>query len=247
VTRIPDPKSESAKPGGVRVPDAALPEVAEAPPPWDLHGEGCIILLRQTAASPTLPTATDAEFAGGPAIVMFVDYAESPVGPYRELLYIPGRFLFGGTRAWSIGRIFVSTWESVVNGRRNWGIPKDRADFERQAQGAGRERIQLRVDGRLLASLDISRKGPTLPFPGWLLGSGMRTLTQDYAGRRYTLAPTASGKARYARVHELSLSGADFGALDASNVIAATWIPAFRMRFPEARISALAGPGGSEG
>ncbi len=235
--------SRSAVPGGVLVPDSGLPEVAPVPPPWDLRGEGCIILLRQGAASPVLATAPEAEYVGGPAIVMFVDYAESPAGPYRELLCIPGRFRFGETRTWSIGRIFVSTWESVVNGRRNWGIPKDRADFERRAEGTGRERIRVSVDGRLLASLDIGKQGPALPFPGWLLGARMRTLTQDYAGQRFTLAPTASGKARYARVHELSAAGETFGGLDASNVMAATWIPEFRMRFPEARISALADSG----
>lgn len=237
----------SANPNDLLVPDSGLPEVAPAPPPWDLRGEGCIILLRQRGDPPTLPTAPDAPFAGGPAIIMFVDYAESPAGPYQELLYIPGRFLFGETRTWSIGRIFVSTWESVVNGRRNWGIPKDRADFERQVTGTNRERIEVSVDGRALASLEISRQGPTLPFPGWLLGARLRTLTQDYAGRRFTLAPAASGKARLARVHELSAAGEALGGLDASNVLAATWIPEFRMRFPEARISVLTGSGGNAG
>ncbi len=54
------------------------------------------------------------------------------VGPYDELIYVPGLF---SRRSPSdqqqpveyfpaITRIYVSTDESVYNGRKNWGIPK---------------------------------------------------------------------------------------------------------------------------
>ena len=47
------------------------------------------------------------------------------------LLLIPGTMRFpDGRRYASFSRILVSTWDSVVNGRINWGIPKDRANFD---------------------------------------------------------------------------------------------------------------------
>jgi acetoacetate decarboxylase len=60
---------------------------------------------------------------------MLVDYEQSPVGPYQELLFIPGRFQFGRRRYYMVTQIYVSTQVSVENGQENWGIPKQLAQF----------------------------------------------------------------------------------------------------------------------
>src|SRR4051794_14743049 len=106
---------------------------ATYPAPWNLRGSGHIFfyrfsqaLLAQEAAVPTFMRPT---FVGGLGALMMVDYSQSNCGPYQELLLIPGRCLMGGRSYYSISRIFVSTDVSVVNGRRNWGIPKEQADF----------------------------------------------------------------------------------------------------------------------
>ncbi|KAE9386845.1 hypothetical protein BT96DRAFT_506844 [Gymnopus androsaceus JB14] len=71
----------------------------------------------------------EGEFLGGPGMVALVQYTESPVGPYDELAYTPGKYSLldtsdnskiDGTRT---TRIYVSTKESTANGRRNWNIP----------------------------------------------------------------------------------------------------------------------------
>ncbi len=216
----------------MRVPDADLPDEAPAPAPWDLRGSGCILLVgNQHRSGP--------DEVGGPGLVMFVDYAESPVGPYQEVLYIPGRTEVDGQRRWRIQRIYVSTWASVVNGRRNWGIPKDRADFEHCQQTPGRDRYSVTTDGLPVASLEFSSHGPALPFPAWLTPPGLRGLTQDYGGQRFSLAPEASGRIRYARVREFTANPETFAALDAGDVQAAVAVPEFRMRFPVASVQPL--------
>lgn len=72
------------------------------------------------------------------ALTPFETLPSPPVGPYDELIYVPGLFSrrprqplrTGRTAAEpieyfpSITRIYVSTDESVYNGRKNWGIPK---------------------------------------------------------------------------------------------------------------------------
>nr|WP_254606064.1 hypothetical protein [Deinococcus sp. JMULE3] len=62
---------------------------------------------------------------GGPeaGALMLVRYAQSGVGPYDELLWVS---LSGAPQ---VTRIVVSTQDSVEWGRRNWAIPKSRADF----------------------------------------------------------------------------------------------------------------------
>ncbi|KAL4783585.1 hypothetical protein BJX76DRAFT_250846 [Aspergillus varians] len=64
--------------------------------------------------------------------VMILRYSDSPVGPYDELILIPGRAVNPNTgkKDMRISTIYVSTDASVWNGRRNWNIPKHRARFE---------------------------------------------------------------------------------------------------------------------
>ncbi|TKA51689.1 hypothetical protein B0A53_05394 [Rhodotorula sp. CCFEE 5036] len=116
-----------------------------APAPWSLTGEGWIIPLHtpfSTTPIPIPPAAyaplergTEADqsdrFHGGVGFVMLVRYKTSDVGPYDELIYVPGLFSRRSSSQQqapveyfpAITRIYVSTNESVYNGRKNWGIP----------------------------------------------------------------------------------------------------------------------------
>lgn len=222
--------------------DHALPEVPRAPAPWTLHGAGWILLVdlpeavRQDARH--VPEALQGLPLEGPSIVMFVDYADSPAGPYRELLYIPGRVLFpDGRRAWSVTRIYVSSWDSVVNGRLNWGIPKDRADFDCRSSGRG-EHIRVTAGERLIASLELERRGLAWPVHGGLLPAAFRRVVQHHGGRRFELVPEARGRAGLARLKNATSDPDLFPALEEGRVNMAFHVPRFRLCFPPATISA---------
>jgi hypothetical protein len=140
-------------------PDSTLPDVPRCPAPWSLRGSGWIVALKLPPGAPArdafLPPGLAGQGRGLASYLMYVDYLESGCGPYRELLFIPGAFPFGdGRRHLTISRILVSTWDSVVNGRDNWGIPKDRADFEvEQGLDGGREdRVRSSATGERCAS-----------------------------------------------------------------------------------------------
>lgn len=219
--------------------EEALPEVPRVPAPWTLEGSAWILVLRLPEAVRSsrvhlVPELRDAGFTG-PSVVMFVDYRDSPVGPYRELLYIPGRFTDRGQRAGSVTRIWVSTWESVVNGRRNWGIPKDRADFLREER-AGKERITVRRDAAVVARLDFAPLGPALPVTTAILPPVLRRLVQYHGGRRYSLAPSVRGRVGAARVLRAEGGAGLFPDLARGRTLAALRVPGFTMTFPEADI-----------
>ncbi|KAL4954128.1 hypothetical protein BDW69DRAFT_163788 [Aspergillus filifer] len=78
--------------------------------------------------------------------VMIVRYEETDVGPYDELIFIPGRATNpnNNKRDMRITTIYVSTDASVWNGRRNWNIPKHRAIFDFKSV-PGTKDIALRV------------------------------------------------------------------------------------------------------
>lgn len=101
--------------------------VLKSPPPWTLRGEGIILLFKFSKewidACSHISDALKKRFRGGLGYVMMVDYHESPVGPYRELLIIPGKFR--KNRKHVISRIVVDSEASTINGRANWGIPKE--------------------------------------------------------------------------------------------------------------------------
>jgi hypothetical protein len=225
-------------------------DVQCAPAPWELCGQGYLFALRLPRDvlehGSFLPQGVRPPRAGQLAYAMFVDYAGSNVGPYHELLYIPGVLDLGGRRALSISRIFVSTWASVVNGRSNWGIPKDRCDFDVRYGADGIDRVALRAadgaaKGSVFAELELQARGPRLPAPGHWVPKKLRTLSQLHDGKLYAYAPLARGHFRFARVRRWRFDARHFPDLASGEVVAALKITDFRMTFPVAQIKPAAG------
>ena len=212
-----------------------------APAPWRLTGRGFVAALRlpdeirrvQGGYPPRMPAP------GGPlSFVMFVDYQSSDVGPYHELLFLDGRFPFpDGRRYWSIGRIYVSSQDSVDNGRANWGIPKDLADFRVERENR-RTRVTISRDGAPLARLAFTARGPALPVFTAPLPGPWRRLAQYRDGRTFYYTPGASGRAGLAGGLALWGDGERFPALQHGRCLGGLSIPRFRMTFPVADITA---------
>jgi hypothetical protein len=211
----------------------------KAPAPWTLRGRAFICALKLPPAQRTDEAGTPeslSEPGGSLSYVMFVDYSASDVGPYHEILFIPGNYRFAdGRRHPSIGRIYVSSQESVDNGRANWGIPKDRADFQVEKHGKG-EKVTVTRDGEVIAKLVLKQPGPSLPFPGGLSPAKFRTLGQHRDGKTFLYAPKASGWLGYAVLEEAWGNGTDFPALQHGKNVFAASLKDFKMNFPVAEI-----------
>ena len=227
-------------------PSSSLPEVALRPPPWDLCGSAWIAALKLPPRSPSRDAFLPPELAGRgrglASFLLYVDYAESGCGPYRELLFIPGACPFeDGRRHYTVSRILVSTWDSVVNGRRNWGIPKDRADFVVDSTGPGSpvERVRVTAHGHEVCELRFAplRYAPSLPVNAALVPQRLRTLAQRFDGRTYYFAPRARGRLRPGRLVSWRFDAALFPDLAGSAVVAVFRVESFEMVFPVAEIA----------
>jgi len=213
-----------------------------APAPWQLQGRGYIAMLRfddgGVQQDRFLPPTLQGRRSRSPyAWLMFVDYAHSDVGPYHELLFIPGSFPFeDGRKHLSISRIFVSSQASVDNGRRNWGIPKELAEFEVRYGVQGLDRIKVARGGRVFAELDFKSYPLPLPFPGGLLPAGLRTLGQHRDGQSFIYAPSASGVLRPASLRRAWSDAAEFPHLARARPVLAVAVSRFQMLFPVSRI-----------
>jgi hypothetical protein len=227
----------------------SLPEVERFPAPWSLHGHAWSVLLRlprdDAATTAFVPPQLRTSVRSPLSVLMCVDYVDAPCGPYRELLLIPGAMLFpDGRRYPSISRILVSTWESVVNGRANWGIPKDRADFFFDS-AAGTDRVRVADAGREICRLEFEpARGPHLPLATSWLPSRFTQLAQLHGDRAFHYQPSARGSFRLCRLRQWRFDADLFPDVSNARVLACVRIERFAMTFPAARVTAGRGPVG---
>jgi hypothetical protein len=205
-----------------------------APPPWNLTGSGYVLVFRFPRAFVMdhgfVPDDLRDQFVGGFGTVMLVDYYTSGVGPYREALFIPGRFSLHGRREYMITKIYVSTMASVDGGRANWGIPKEAADFDvTDAEGithfamsvAGKRVLDVSLRPRRLALSINTRLNP------WPLG-----VMQTLDGRVYLTRPHAKGRVSPARVINASANPEYFPDFSPFRPLFAVHARRFDMVFP---------------
>ena len=144
-----------------------VPELPIPRPPWWLKGEGYIFPLKSTREQALrcgfLPPSERESFVGGWGAWMVVRYRESPVGPYDELLYIPGCSRRGWRLTWQITKIYVSTQASARAGIRNWGIPKEVAPFHFTDE-SGALRVRVGDDAEPFFAATLRVHGPVFPI-----------------------------------------------------------------------------------
>ncbi|MCJ1282288.1 hypothetical protein MMC26_001611 [Xylographa opegraphella] len=133
-----------------------------ASPPWTLKATVYMFAFHVPSKQP-LPAfaysplesqsafSSSSKFCGGLGSVQVIRYTESPVGPYDEMLLVPGNFEYeaseGGKvarkRNLQVSRIYVSQKLTCYNGRINWNIPKHLARFSFTSQSPGTVKVEV--------------------------------------------------------------------------------------------------------
>ena len=215
-------------------PDDSSIRVPAAPAPWNLEGRGYIILYKfkkeflETRAY--LPKNEEMKSAGGLGALMIVDYKCSNAGPYSELLFIPGKLHINGGRWHRITKIYVSTMDSVLNGRKNWAIPKDLADFKFSKNG-NMEDVEVSTGGRTFFRASLKVLGPRFPTSTKLLPF---PLMQGEKGSYLNTNFSGSGWGRFASLREIEADQNFFPDLSLTKPLAAVFVDPFRIVFPKA-------------
>lgn len=214
--------------------------------PWSLAGKGLIVVLRGASLQGNTFGLANSQSNGLKSafkVLMWVDYQTAPCGPYQELLLIPGSVAFSSGRHLTISDIWVSSRQSVLDGRANWGIPKQLASFEELINAdLTPEGISFRVKSEgdeALLELSCQPMGPSLPLKTSWVPARFRSLAQQLNGREYVFSPSASGRIRAAKVASVVQASGVFSGLTRKDVLAAFCIPQFSMEFPEPEILEL--------
>ena len=205
------------------------------PPPWTLVGDGLVLVYRftpQFVVEQGSITPEMGEYRGGLGAVMLVDYTESGVGPYRELLFSPGRFKIGRVRGHSISKIYVSTQRSVDSGRANWGIPKEHAEFHRTHVGDV-QGWSIGVNGGDFLRIHytpgkVSFRMWTFPF--------FVPLVQHLDGQTFVTRIRANGVCKLATLHDFEIDPSFFPNVSAIEPVGVIRVTAFKMIFGKPRM-----------
>lgn len=210
------------------------PATGIVPPPWRLTGTAYVLIYRFSDAfvneRVALPPELQGQFVGGLGALMLVDYATSPVGSYREMLFSPGQFAFRGKKHHSITHIYVSSQASVENGRANWGLPKQLASFQIENL-LEVERWRVEHEGRLLLDVRFRPGRLTFPVPGWLYRP---RLMQPWQGSAYVTRFKVSGRGQLADL-EQPKTGGDFPNIANARPLGVLHMPRFNLTFPAPR------------
>ncbi len=212
----------------------AIPLMNPAPAPWHLSGNGYILLyyfgssfLEQKGFMAPFQTENLRLRVGA---VLLIDYKTADVGPYQELMFIPGFFNFRGWRSFSISKIYVSSRESQLNGQQNWGIPKELADFNVQELPGGRSRWQVKTGEGIFFDATLKTRPTAFPFSSRLLP--WSRIVQEKNGRLVLTAPSATGKLKPAVVQQITASPEAFPPIQEAKQVGAFKFQDFRMKFP---------------
>lgn len=213
--------------------------VPEVPAPWNLKGRGIMLLYKFSKDFALkhgfLSEEEKAHYAGGLGATMIVDYESSDCGPYGELLFIPGRLRSEKGTANIISKIYVSSESSVVNGRANWGIPKELADFNFERKNR-KESVIVKRDGKAFFEARFSSGGLRFPVHTALIPF---PLSQNLDGKRFHTRYSGRGWGRLARIESMHIDASLFPDLTQARPLAVMTIEDFRITFPVARIEPI--------
>lgn len=210
----------------------------QAPPPWKLKGNGYIFLYHFPKSfvknfgflADYQQNRFDGDFVG---TVMLVDYETSAVGPYHELLFVPGRLNFDKKKIFSISKIYVSSQDSVENGIANWGIPKELADFKIIKPTAKETIVEVLIEGKTFFKVHL-RDG-SFKFPITTKFFPLK-LAQKLGDNLLITNSPAKGKASFAKLFNIEVSDAHFPPISQLKPLSVLAVSDFEMEFPHPKI-----------
>lgn len=204
------------------------------PAPWKLKGEGFILMFRFTKTfvyeSGFLPEHHLGNFKGGFGYVMLVNYEESPVGPYKELLFIPGKF--GPENKQCITKIYVDSELSTNNGRGNWGIPKETVpiiwnrDGKITTVGVGSNENPIWFSKIKTGRIPIPVSTKILPIH----------LLQELGEKQYLTKPEGKGWGKLASIEKIHVEQSGFPDISKLKPLLCVHVKPFWMSFPTPKL-----------
>ena len=119
-----------------------------------------------------------------------------------------------------------------MNGRQNWGIPKEKAAFSFQKTGNRTERITISAEDEQIA--DFTLRAGSVPFP---VNTRLLPfpLVQWYENKFFYTTFSGRGTGHLASLEHVSVNPARFPDISKSKPLAVIKVDPFQITFPVAR------------
>lgn len=221
------------------------PCLQPVPAPWILHGDAHVLLAWLPAEALPVPRGVShlqrpRRSLGGVGALAFIRYAASDVGAYDELLWLtPFGLSEHGQHMHSVTHIFVSSEASEISGRANWGIPKQRAEFDVTQPAPGTQHVTVWSATGRIASFEVATRPRSLHADTKTLPRSLMTLGQVLDSRLFIVTPRVRGRLHRARFTNVEAAEERFVNLRRARPLGAFTLSAFEMRFPAADVRAL--------
>ncbi len=198
------------------------------PAPWDLNGMGIMHFFW----GPKRIDPFSGEEVSGLGGFIIARYDHSPVGPYNELLYIPGRHLINGKKSFFISKIYVDSIDSVVSGQANWGIPKELAEISIEKSGR-KIVVNASVEKKLFFDASFTQGRISFPVSTKLIPI---PLHQDWKGSYYFTKFIGSGSGAFSSLVLNAVDEESFADTQGFRSLATMVVDPFNLTFPLAVI-----------
>jgi hypothetical protein len=198
--------------------------------PWKLKGEGIILGYNfkevWVEENGFLKEELKGKFNGGLGYIMLVRYTQSPVGPYNEILFIPGKFNPSGRH--TITKIYVDSESSTQNGRYKWGIPKNTVPIIWQ-KNINSDIIGVGSEEDPILHCKVSYGG--IPFPVTTKFLPIK-LHQELEGKTFLTSPKGHGWGKLAKIESMKVNSDYFPNISKLKPIICIKVNPFTMEFP---------------
>lgn len=206
--------------------------------PWKLSGNAFAMLYRfpkeWVMENGFMEDFQKNRYLGYLGVVMVVNYEDSNVGKYQELLFIPGLFTFNWSKVFSISKIYVSSQESIFNGWHNWGIPKEKADFEKVNSDNGFKTFRASIEKKPFFEVSFGKSFLSFPLKSnWLSFKIGQKIEKDL----YITDFNFSGKLKFTRIKKIKIDSAFFPEVSLFKPLLSVEICDFKMDFGKAKIN----------
>lgn len=205
--------------------------VLKSPAPWRLKGVGILLVYKLkrewVETYGNLPKHLKGKFKGGLGMLLLANYSESPVGPFHEILFIPGKFR--KSRKQAVTRSFSDKEVSTQNLRSNWGIPTENVEIAWDTT-PNQDRIRLAKNGDIFFSADFESGGLSFPLSTAFLPL---RLCQTWNKLKYFTRLSGSGWGKLVKIKQLDLNPDLFPDIRGIHPLFAIKVNPFFIRFPK--------------
>jgi hypothetical protein len=200
-------------------------DIKIAPAPWSLTGRG---FMHFFWGKRRIDPYSGVEVSGIGGIII-AQYDQSPVGPYNELLYIPGRQKLADRSGFFISKIYVDSMASVKSGRANWGIPKEFAEIAIENLQENQIGISASQESNILFKAVMNLKGFSFPINTSLIPI---PLVQQLDNQHFYTKFKGSGSAKWSSIAIEKCEASFFEDISKHTALGGLAVNPFNLTFP---------------